>query len=65
MDKVFCGDQVKVTLDKCPQRHGLWFNKGELQAVVEIGSLDLPERQTGKQDNVVTLLKEMFAHNLS
>jgi Zn-finger nucleic acid-binding protein len=65
MDKVLCGDQVKVTLDKCSRQHGLWFNEGELQAVVEIGSLDLPERQAGKQDKVVILLKEMFAHNLS
>jgi Zn-finger nucleic acid-binding protein len=65
MDKVLCGDQVKVTLDKCSRQHGLWFNEGELLAVVEIGSLDLPERQAGKQDKVVILLKEMFAHNLS
>ena len=55
MDKIICGD--KITLDECPHKHGLWFNKGELVAVVEMGSLD-------KQNKIVTLLKEMFAYNL-
>ena len=58
MDKILCGDKDKVLIDECPQKHGLWFNKGELQSVVEIGSLD-------KQNKIVTLLKEMFAYNLS
>ena len=57
MDKILCGTENKITLDKCPNQHGLWFNKGELEAVVEIGSLD-------KQNKIVKLLKEMFAHNL-
>jgi len=35
----------------------LWFNKGELQSVVEIGSID-------KQNKIVTLLKEIFSYNL-
>ena len=58
MEKVLCGDVNKITLDKCPRHHGLWFNKGELEAVVEMGSLD-------KHNKIVTLLKGMFAHNLS
>lgn len=57
MNKVLCGDINKITLDKCSRHHGLWFNKGELEAVVEMGSLD-------KQNKIVSLLKEMFAHNL-
>ena len=56
MDKIIYFD--KITLDKCPHKHGLWFNKGELVAVVEMGSLD-------KQNEIVKLLKEMFAYNLS
>ncbi len=58
MDKVLCGDEKKIVLDKCPRHHGLWFNKGELETVVEMGSLD-------KHNKIVKLLKEMFAHNLS
>jgi Zn-finger nucleic acid-binding protein len=65
MDKILCGIKEKVTLDKCPKQHGLWFNKGELEAVVEMGSFDLPDRQAGKQNKIVKLLKEMFSYNLS
>jgi hypothetical protein len=58
MDKVLCGDVEKVTLDECPDKHGLWFNKGELQVVVSMGSFD-------KQNKIVELLKEMFSYNLN
>jgi len=57
MDKTFCGDENKVIIDECPRKHGLWFNKGELQSAVEMGSLD-------KQNKIVKLLKEMFFYNL-
>lgn len=58
MDKMLCGNENKITLDECSRQHGLWFNKGELESVVEIGSLD-------KQNKIVTLLREMFAYNLT
>lgn len=58
MLKVSCGNKEKIIIDECPDKHGLWFNKGELQNVVEIGSLD-------NQNKLVKLLKEMFAYNLS
>jgi len=57
MDKVICGRENIIILDKCRKEHGLWFNKGELQSVVEIGSID-------KQNKIVTLLKEIFSYNL-
>ncbi|HSR18954.1 MAG TPA: zf-TFIIB domain-containing protein [Ignavibacteriaceae bacterium] len=57
MDKVICGEEKKVILDKCKKGHGLWFNKGELEAVVEMRSLD-------KQNKIVSLLREMFSYNL-
>jgi Zn-finger nucleic acid-binding protein len=57
MDKVVCGTDKKIILDKCKKQHGLWFNKGELQSVVEIGSID-------KQNKIVSLFKEMFSYNL-
>jgi Zn-finger nucleic acid-binding protein len=58
MEKVTCGTDNKVTLDKCKRDHGLWFNGGELEQVVEMGGLD-------KQDKIISLLKEMFAHKLN
>jgi len=58
MEKVVCGNENKIILDKCRKNHGLWFNKGELEAVVEIGSLD-------KHNKIVLLLREMFSHNLN
>jgi Zn-finger nucleic acid-binding protein len=57
MDKVLCGTENKVTLDKCGKHHGIWFNEGELERVVEMGGLD-------KQDKIIGLLKEMFSHKL-
>ncbi len=57
MDKVLCGTENKVTLDKCKRHHGIWFNKGELESVVEMGGLD-------KQDKIINLLNEMFSHKL-
>jgi Zn-finger nucleic acid-binding protein len=57
MDKVICGEENKVILDKCNKSHGLWFNKGELETVIEIGSLD-------KHNKIISLLREMFSYNL-
>ncbi|HKB86722.1 MAG TPA: zf-TFIIB domain-containing protein [Ignavibacteriaceae bacterium] len=58
MEKVTCGTDNKITLDKCRRDHGIWFNEGELEQVVEMGGLD-------KQDKIIGLLKEMFAHKLN
>ncbi len=58
MEKLNCGKGNKVLLDKCIKEHGIWFNEGELEQVVEMGGLD-------KQDKIINLLKEMFAHKLN
>lgn len=58
MDKILCGTENKVTLDKCKKHHGIWFNEGELETVIEMGELD-------KQDKIIKLLKEMFSHKLN
>jgi len=69
MDKVLYGYENwesipptagKITIDRCSVKaglHGLWFNKGELESVIKMGSLD-------EQNKIVVLLKEMFAYNL-
>ena len=32
---VAVGDESPVELDRCPKGHGLWFDQGELRAVIE------------------------------
>jgi Zn-finger nucleic acid-binding protein len=42
MDKVHVGqtdDQMEL-IDRCPKNHGLWFDKGELQRVLQSGRFD-------------------------
>jgi Zn-finger nucleic acid-binding protein len=53
MEKVFVGEKEDVLIDRCRFGHGLWFDKGELPQIIEIGS--------GKEENkVISLLKDMF-----
>jgi Zn-finger nucleic acid-binding protein len=47
-----------VKIDKCKKNHGLWFDKGELQKVVEFGSAD-------KENKIINLLKDMFERKIS
>ncbi len=56
MVKVYVGDDKKILIDKCKKDHGLWFDKGELRSVIELGS---------KESKIVSLLKEMFEYQIS
>jgi len=56
MVKVYVGGEKEVLIDKCKKNHGLWFDKGELRSVVELGS---------KESKIVNLLKEMFEYRIS
>lgn len=58
MGKVLVGKDSRLLLDRCINHDGLWFNKGELYAVVKLGSLD-------EENKVLTLLKEIFKHKLT
>ncbi|MBI5207656.1 MAG: zf-TFIIB domain-containing protein [Candidatus Firestonebacteria bacterium] len=53
MQKVLCGIEKKVCLDKCKNNHGIWFDVGELEELIKAGSFD-------KDNNVLNLLKDMF-----
>ncbi|MCK4905614.1 zf-TFIIB domain-containing protein [bacterium] len=53
MEKVLCGLDEKVCIDKCRKGDGLWFDKGELEEIIKIGSFD-------KGNRVLDLLKDMF-----
>jgi uncharacterized protein len=58
MEKVQCGSEGKtVVVDRCPQLHGLWFDKGELDDVLRMGALD-------KKGLTVNLLKDMFSKSM-
>ncbi len=53
MEKVLCGTNEKILIDKCSNNEGIWFDLGELKQVIKMGSLD-------KNNRVLTLLKDMF-----
>ena len=55
MEKVICGKGKNIVIDKCRLQHGLWFDKGELEQLLESGGLD-------KEDKILNLVKEMFGH---
>ena len=55
MDKVSCGTEEQVCLDKCPKGHGLWFDGGELEQVLGMGNFPADSR-------VSQLLAEVFGN---
>lgn len=58
MEKVLCGKNEDILIDRCRNHHGLWFDKGELEQLLESGGLD-------KDDRVISLIKDMFGHKLN
>ena len=50
MNPVAAGE---VTIDRCPHGHGIWFDRGELPAIIRHGSLN-PEHR------VARFLDDMF-----
>jgi Zn-finger nucleic acid-binding protein len=58
MKKYEIGEKGKVVVDKCKKNHGIWFEKGELQKVVELGSVN-------KENKIINLLKDMFERRIS
>ena len=58
MEKVICGlGEKKVMIDRCKNYHGLWFDKGELDDVLKMGSFD----KIDKKCLTMNLLKDMFS----
>ncbi|MBT8380633.1 MAG: zf-TFIIB domain-containing protein [Ignavibacteria bacterium] len=58
MIKVHAGENKEVLIDKCKKDHGLWFDKGELNTVVELGAKE-------EENKIAHLLKEMFENKIS
>lgn len=53
MEKVNVGKDQELLIDSCKRGHGLWFDKGELSKIIEMGSRE-------GENKVIELLKEMF-----
>lgn len=54
MEKVLVGPESATTLlDRCKKGHGLWFDRGELEAVLHLGRFD-------SEGKIPTLLGKMF-----
>lgn len=57
MQKVIAGSsQPKLLIDKCRIGDGLWFDKGELQDILDRAQLD-------KDNKIQKLLADMFGQN--
>ena len=55
MDKVVVGTaKPKLLLDRCPKKHGLWFDRGELQDILKRAQLD-------SDSKIQQLLSEIFS----
>ena len=54
MNKVVCGLEKKVTLDRCKRKDGIWFDRGELREILKMSSGE-------KESRILNLLKDMFA----
>jgi Zn-finger nucleic acid-binding protein len=53
MQKVLCGTDCRVRIDRCRRNHGIWFDAGELEEILRMGSL-------GGSTEVLDLLADMF-----
>ena len=47
--------QSPLLIDRCPKGHGLWFDKGELKEILNVGSFD-------NDNKVVKLLSQIFTN---
>ena len=58
MRKVHVGAEPQVLLDICPNRHGVWFDSGEVSQVM--GQLKSKGPATGKESRVINFMGEVF-----
>ncbi len=56
MEKALCGLQKAVRIDKCKNGDGLWFDKGELNEIIAMGTFQSDAR-------VFDLLNDIFGFN--
>lgn len=56
MEKIDVGTREKVLIERCKNKHGLWFDRGELNQVIKLGQID-------ENNEVLDFLEEMFKVN--
>ncbi len=57
MDKISAGIDKVITLDKCRNKHGFWFDGGELEEILFMAKFD-------EDNKILDLLKEIFKHKI-
>ena len=57
MQKVLCGEDKRVRIDKCRKNDGVWFDKGELENITRIIAQAMPQ-DTGK---IISYIQEVFS----
>ncbi len=55
MEKVYLGNEKSILIDRCKKKHGLWFDKGELNDIIELASFDADNK-------VLNFLKSLFKY---
>ena len=59
MKKVAIGGQPEILIDVCPEKHGLWFDGGEVARLIErLAGEQAPKR--GSHEQVMSFLGEVF-----
>jgi Zn-finger nucleic acid-binding protein len=59
MKKTAIGKQPEIFIDICPDKHGLWFDGGEVaQLIKHLAGKCPPKHDSGEQ--VITFLEEVF-----
>jgi len=59
MKKTTIGEHPRVLIDVCPQKHGLWFDGGEVAQLLKHLAGEKPARKDSQQQ-VISFLKEAF-----
>jgi Zn-finger nucleic acid-binding protein len=59
MKKVAIGGQPEILIDACPEKHGLWFDGGEVARLIEHLAGEQPPKNDSKH-HIMSFLGEVF-----
>ncbi len=54
MEKVLCGTDKKVVIDRCRGNDGIWLDMGELNEIIRLG------QAVDKDNRILSLLEDVF-----
>ena len=58
MIKTFVGAEKDVVIDECKNKHGLWFDTGEILEVIKKGSVN-------KDNSIIKFLEDVYKNKLN